>query len=280
MTDMYSSFDRKLRKFLPSVAIASYNPIVRIAGDAIANMLAIPFRELRDLPPNHLRIRVGVGNRILGNHVHFLEMGRKFWLEFLSRQYCKFDSDVVELGCGCGRIARPLKDSWFEGSYLGVDVDSDMINYCKCYFPSDRFQFLLSPHKSKTYSGRTAESAQSSSRTGALVLEPESKDFVYSVSLYSHLLQEQFEDYLRESFRVLRCGGLMYLTFFCIEDVELGERWSFAHRLGNAYLESTNFPEAAVAYHRADVRHWANLAGFRDVTIIARPVQSLMVARK
>jgi predicted RNA methylase len=50
-------------------------------------------------------------------------MGSYFWQYFLSRQYSRFNSDVVELGCGCGRIAYPLKGTWFEGTYVGVDID-------------------------------------------------------------------------------------------------------------------------------------------------------------
>jgi hypothetical protein len=53
------------RKFVPSVARISYNPVVKMAGNAIAGLLSLPFTELRGLPPNHLRIRIGIGNRFL-----------------------------------------------------------------------------------------------------------------------------------------------------------------------------------------------------------------------
>jgi hypothetical protein len=69
--ELYSKYDRIYRRFVPSVAKLSYNPFVKAAGNAIAMMLALPFPELRDLPPNHPRIRVGAGNRILNGHVDF-----------------------------------------------------------------------------------------------------------------------------------------------------------------------------------------------------------------
>src|SRR6266446_8558588 len=142
----YSKHDRIFRRFVPSVAKASYNPFFKIAGDAIARVLARPFPELRDLPPNHLCIRVGSGNRILNGHVNFIKTSTDCWLAFLSRRYCTSGSDVVELGCGCGRVARALKDPWFEGTYVGVDIDSEMLEYCRQNFPVGRFEFLLSPH--------------------------------------------------------------------------------------------------------------------------------------
>ena len=104
-----------MRRLVPSVGKISYNPFVKAIGNAIASALSLPFPELKELPPNHLRIRIGVGNRLLANHIHFLEMGNGVWLDFLARQLCSANSDVVELGCGCGRIARPLKGAWFNG---------------------------------------------------------------------------------------------------------------------------------------------------------------------
>jgi hypothetical protein len=47
----YSKHDRVLGNFVPSMAAVSYNTFVKIAGDAIARMLAWPFPELFDLPP-------------------------------------------------------------------------------------------------------------------------------------------------------------------------------------------------------------------------------------
>src|ERR1700730_2880160 len=180
----YSKRDRIFRKCVPSVARVSYNPVVKIAGDAIARMLARPFPELRDLPPNHLRIRVGSGNRIFNGHIIFFRTSSDCWLTFLSRKYCNSNSDIVELGCGCGRVARALKDPWFEGTYVGVDIDNEMLEYCRNNFPVGRFQFFLSPHKSTTYSSDDLDDTPATAFNLA-ISEPDSKDLVYSLSLYS-----------------------------------------------------------------------------------------------
>jgi len=42
----YSRFDRTFRRFVPSVAKASYNPFVKIAGDTVSSVLSLPFPEL------------------------------------------------------------------------------------------------------------------------------------------------------------------------------------------------------------------------------------------
>jgi len=268
---------------MPSMAAASYNPVVKIAGDVIARMLAWPFPELRDLPPNHLCIRVGSGNRIVNGHFNFIQTGNHCWLNFLSREYCTSKSDVVELGCGCGRLARPLRDPpwdpWFEGTYVGVDIDREMIEYCRSNFPADRFQFILSPHRSSTYSANNLHGSQEPT-SKFVIADEQSKDYVYSLSLYSHLLEKEVVEYMRESHRILRINGIMFMTFFCIDHVELGGRWTFRHRCGNAYIESAQYPEAAVAYHEAFMVDFAKSVGFREVTVAPRKGQSELVALK
>jgi hypothetical protein len=284
MLGYYSKYDKVWRRFVPSVAKISYNPFSKIAGDMIASTLAWPFPELRQLPPNHFRIRLGTGNRLFNGHIVFIRAGYETWLNFLSRDYCASTSDIVELGCGCGRIARPLRDPpwdpWFKGTYVGVDIDRDMIEYCRSTFPEPKFQFILSPHKSTVYSPHNSHDAPVATRSVLCVVDEQSKDFIYSISLYSHLLETEVIEYMKESHRLLRTNGIMYMTFLCIEHVKLGGRWTFRHRCGNAYIESAKFPEAAVAYHEAFVTDLAKKCGFREVTVFPKDGRSELVALK
>jgi len=57
------------------------------------------------------------------------------------------------------------------------------------------------------------------------------------------------------------------MTFLCIEHVELGRRWTFKYRRGNAYVESARYPEAAVAYGEGFMARLAADCGFREVTV-------------
>ena len=65
------SFDRVLRKLFPSTSKLTFNPLFRAAVNAFDAVPRLMFPEFRSLPPNHLRIRIGVGNRILNNQTHF-----------------------------------------------------------------------------------------------------------------------------------------------------------------------------------------------------------------
>jgi hypothetical protein len=71
--------DKVMRKFIPSAAKLIYNPIFKHLVNAIDFVPRRIFSEFSNIPPNHLRIRVGVGNRILANHIFYLNEAKDFW---------------------------------------------------------------------------------------------------------------------------------------------------------------------------------------------------------
>jgi SAM-dependent methyltransferase len=269
------SIDRLIRAFIPSSAKLSYNPAFRVLGDAISGIPSILYPEFRGLPPNHLRVRVGVGNNLLFNQAYHLQTGAGFWLSWLSARYVGANSDILEIGCGCGRIAHHLRGDWFVGSYVGIDIDPEALQWCTSHFPSPKFTFLPSPHVSATYTSQSVDK-------GAPIAFPEDweKDFIYSTSLYTHLLEDELANYTRESFRVLRKDGTMYMTFFCLDSVELGKRWTFNHKIGDAFVENIRYPEAAVAYTRDYMEKLCYSVGFKHLSIIEDRGQSSLICRK
>ena len=72
----------------------------------------------------------------------------------------------------------------------------------------------------------------------------------------------------------------MYMTFFCLDSVGLGDRWSFKHKIGNAYVEDLKYPEAAVAYSREFMENLGKSTGFSDVSVNTNQAQSTFVCRK
>jgi predicted SAM-dependent methyltransferase len=104
-------------------------------------------------------------------------------------------------------------------------------------------------------------------------LDNESQDFVFSTSLFTHLLEDELVNYVRETYRVLRPGGVMQMTVFCIdmmrEQGTLGGRFTFRHKAGNAYIESRRYPEAAVAFEREFLLGVASQIGFSSAEVIA-----------
>jgi SAM-dependent methyltransferase len=264
--------DYHIRKFVPSVAHLSYNPLFKLLNP-ISNLPNMLHSDYRGLPPNHLRVRVGVGNKILFNQKHHLQLGRDFHALCRARGMYRDDSTIVEIGSGVGRIAWPLRDPKFAGQFIGIDIDPEMLEWCRNHFDG-RFSFHQATHASQTYTGANR------TRYYALPCSAQTVDFIYSISLFTHLLEEELRNYVAESARVLRPGGHARMAYFCLDSVALGDRWTFAHRMGDAYVESIAYPEAAVAYTAQFMEGLFKEVGFAEVDTERKAGQSILVARR
>ncbi len=267
------SFDRIMRKIFPSLSKLSYNWLFK----SIVNLVDYPFRllshEFRNLPPNHLRIRVGVGNNLFGNQVGYVAGASKFWLATALDGLWTMDSTILDIGCGCGRYAHLLRDfkyqgQKFRGRYIGIDIDEEALGWCRRHFDSDRFTFIDSTHSSVSYNVNHDKNIYY-----RVDIPNESVDFVYSTSLFTHLLEKELINYLKESFRLLKPGKTMNMSVFCLDypPPTYGSRHTFSHMLGNAFVESLRQPEAAVAYHEDFLIGASKDVGFSDAHILNAP---------
>lgn len=267
------SFDRLARKLFPSTSKLTFNPLFQAAVNVSDFIPRLVFPEYRTLPPNHLRIRVGVGNRILNNQSHFLVHARDFWLFVFSEGIASMHSNILDIGVGCGRSAHWLReynfrDRRFNGAYVGVDIDGEAIEWCRRNYDPRHFRFHHSSDTSVSYN------QTGSPRFAYRIPEPDAMfDFVFSNSLLTHLLEIELENYLRESYRLLRVGGAMMHSHFNIEHppATFGTRHTFKHRLGNARIESEAQPEAAVAYHTDFLFHLCQQIGYATSEIVHMP---------
>lgn len=273
-----SRLDRLLRRVIPSVSRLTYSGLFRRVVNPVSSVATFLFPEFRSLPPAHLRARVGTGNRVLFNHVMFFSSGYWYWMDNFSRQLCSQSSNVVEIGCGCGKIFRPLHDSSeFTGQFVGIDIDREMLAWCRKRFTRPSFRFVESPHANSAYPGQKTGATANGWR---VPVEDSSVDFVYSCSLLTHLLEDTVRLYLGESRRMLKRGGFIRMGFFCLDTVEKGFRWSFRHQMGLAFVESPEVPEAAVAYSRDVMQRLVEEAGLEVVEFRLGSSQSEVIARR
>jgi predicted SAM-dependent methyltransferase len=134
-----------------------------------------------------------------------------------------------------------------------------MLDWCRRNFDSERFEFHRSSDLSKVYNVTGNDSAAYS-----LPIADGSIDFVFSTSLFTHLLEPELANYCKESFRVLKPGGAMAMYCFSMDHLPptFGDRFTFGFKIGNSYVESKAAPEAAVAYEESLLFKVAHEAGF------------------
>jgi SAM-dependent methyltransferase len=146
-----------------------------------------------NLPPAELRYRVSSSpdaqnfitiGKTCANDIHsaLLKVGHNLG-EF---------KRILDFGCGCGRTLIYLKDLAPHAQFAGTDIDAGAIEWCKEHL---RFAtFTVGP---------------ASPPTGYV---SDTFDFIYAISVFTHLDEDYQFSWLEELRRIAKPGGVLLLT--------------------------------------------------------------------
>jgi SAM-dependent methyltransferase len=170
-------------------------------------------------PPRHLQERV-VG----GYSPKFIASGENTYqafhalLENNGRSFSEFRT-VLDFGCGCGRIIRGLKRAQPNIDFHGADIDAEAIAWLQQnYGKFGAFRPL--PHRPPTS------------------YEDGTFDFIYGISVFTHLPEDMQFEWLAELARIAKPGALLLLTThgqkhwgrFAGEEAEIMKKHGFYYR--------------------------------------------------
>ena len=113
------------------------------------------------------------------------------------------DGYLIDVGCGSGRLAKPLA-AYLSGHYSGFDVVADLVDYARKISGRSDWRFGVVDH------------IEIPERDGCA-------DMVCFFSVMTHLLHEQSYWYLEEAIRVLKPGGKVVFSFL---DFDEPSHWS------------------------------------------------------
>jgi SAM-dependent methyltransferase len=153
-----------------------------------------PFADGRPMPPPELITRVAgtPGQRWFSEHGC---RNAELFTELAAAQgVALVRSDVLDLGCGCGRIARWLAPETTAAGHRfhGLDIQPPLVAWCAAHLPG----------------------SYAVNRLGApLPLADAQVDVVYAYSVVTHLARATTAALLAECARVLRPGGLALVTY-------------------------------------------------------------------
>jgi SAM-dependent methyltransferase len=201
------------------------------------------------LPPQELMFETGA----VDEHA-YRAAGKNFRQHFTKLCGLRRGDDVLEVGCGCARIAMPLIPYLRRGTYNGFDVLSEAVEWAREEItrrhPNFRFDHV------DVASSRYRPDARLSAETFTFPYEDASFDFVYAVSVLTHLLPSAAANYLSEIGRVLRPNGRAAITYFLLDDwsrrvVRKGRAEVGLQPDGDTFwVENEEVPEAAVGLDR------------------------------
>ena len=124
-------------------------------------------------------------------------------------------SRFLDVGCGSGRMARHFVD-YVEppGRYVGLDVVKPFIEWCETHISaaSPVFEF----YHQDVYNGLYNPEGRHKASEYRFPFEDESFDVVFLASVFTHMLPEDIENYLREIRRLLKPEGTCFSTWLLL----------------------------------------------------------------
>lgn len=206
----------------------------------------------------------------------------------------KPDSKILDVGCGIGRLAVPLTNYLTaEGGYEGFDIVKKGIDWCNrkitVRFPN--FHFLWIDLKNDLYNLSTDTEAKNFTFPYAA----DSFDCIVLTSVFTHMMPNDVDNYLKQISRVMKQDGRCLATFFLLnpeikKQMEENKiHFRFLHSFDGYSLMDKKVKEANVAFDDtylfslleknglyADAIHqgsWSNGRSpldFQDIVIIKR----------
>lgn len=211
--------------------------------------------------PPAWRVFTGIGD--------FRSTGYKFLHYFVRYGDLRPEDDVLEMGCGMGRMPLALLDYLTSGSYHGIDIVPKGIRWCrkKIQKANPRFQFHLSDIYNREYNPHGRYTA----REFILPFENGSFDFAFLTSVFTHMIPADSEHYVDELGRVLRPGGRLFSTWFLLNDRSQAAIASnprvpqFTQAVKGSRKTLCKYPdnpEASIAYEETYVQDMLKGSGF------------------
>jgi SAM-dependent methyltransferase len=175
----------------------------------------------------------------------------------LIRNECQLTlgSTVLDIGCGCGRIAAPMTEYLKSGTYHGLDIVEPMIAWCRQHITSRHNNFHFR-HANLTNTLYNSEGTPASAYV--FPFNNDTFDVIFATSVFTHLVPNSAAQYARQIHRVLKPGGKALLTWYLLnnnwrEKIKSDQTISaFPHPYNGCRVMVAEDPERVIAFEIDD----------------------------
>ena len=223
-------------------------------------VLRIGKREPDDSPPPVRELASGEGGL-------FKSMGKKYFENF--KKICQItpSSKILDIGCGLGRFAMPLRKYLNEeGSYYAFDIVPAQIEYCNEHISTRYSNFYFS--LADVYNQRYNPKGKYHASEYKFPYENNFFDLVFLHSVFTHMTLPGVSNYLREISRVLKPSSYSFISYFLTnrQSNYTFERQKFDSQFRFEFdgykSRNQDLPEAAIAYDEKLIRKLYEDYGF------------------
>jgi len=189
------------------------------------------------------------------------------------------DQLVLDVGCGCGRIAAALTQHISPiGGYVGVDIVPRLVQFARKFislrYPNFKFLLLNQGNTSYEYWRSSGEESDIVNLEEVRLRRP--ADLAIAISLFTHVDFDEAAEILGSIHSLVKDGGRALITVFLLDDAaaasiangQTGLSFNHTTTSGKLLAARQEEPTYAVAYGRKELADLLNVSGFMVEKIV------------
>jgi 2-polyprenyl-3-methyl-5-hydroxy-6-metoxy-1,4-benzoquinol methylase len=184
---------------------------------------------------------------------HFDKIGTQFHQIMVEHAGLQKHHHVLDIGCGTGRLTKPLTRFLNRDTYHGFDANRRYLSYCEQYTSNLTWCDVLHPE----YNPDGALDA----KTFEFPYQPRKFDVVVALAVFNHFHTSWVFQYVREASRVLKPRGVLIFTAILLNQRSMQfingvqtQPYAFPHRTPESWHDFESRPLWNVAQPEDAIR--------------------------